>query len=68
MEQRIKKFISPVDMKLEALDRKEVSALSFFRLYLSDSYLNCVTFVFAHVEQSRIKMIQNFDSLEKDVM
>lgn len=55
MEQREKKLVFPIDVKIEALNRKDVSSVSFLREY--SSYLNCVSFVFPHVEQSRIKMV-----------
>ena len=48
MEQRRKKFFSPIDVKTEALNRKEVSSVSFFREY--SWYLNCVSFAFPHVQ------------------
>lgn len=66
MEQRIKKCVCPTDVKIEALNRKEVSAVSFFRDY--SSYFNCVSFVFAHVEQSQVKTVRYFYYLEKDIM
>lgn len=66
MEQRLKKCVSPVDVKIETLNRKEVSVLSFFREY--SLYLSRVTFVFVRVEQSHIKVAWYFYSLEKDIM
>lgn len=66
MEQRIKKHVSPIDVKIEALNRKGVSVLSFFREYCS--YLSHVTFVFAHVEQPHIKVVCYFYPLEKDII
>lgn len=66
MEQRLKKCVSPVDVKIETLNRKEVSVLSFFREY--SLYLSCVTFVFVRVEQSHVKVVWYFYSLEKDIM
>ena len=48
MEQRIKKFFSSIDVKTEALNRKEVSSVSSFREY--SWYLNWVRFAFPHVQ------------------
>lgn len=66
MEHNIKKFVSPIDVNVEALNRKEAPALSFSRE--QSSYLNYATFVFALVEQLHIKMTWYFYYLEKDIM